>query len=152
MKVAEGLGPKSRLYRVCGKIEGPNCYLPGGGFAPEEDFALPCRALMACPHPGEQIAKRPGDGLPDWRQGLRAEGPVRFALVEKGAARQDPATDTGLDLVAATVHAPSLSGNFSSKMRLRFRSCLPSTMAAIRPRISARNLLAARAASAFAAS
>jgi len=37
-----------------------------------------------------------------WRKRLRAEGPVRFALVERGAARPEPARDTDLELVLAT--------------------------------------------------
>ncbi len=42
--------------------------------------------------------------------------------------------------------ASSLLGNFCSKMRLRFASCLPSIAAAVRSRMSARNRLAAKAA------
>jgi hypothetical protein len=37
-----------------------------------------------------------------WRKRLRRKEPVRFALVERGAARQEPATETGLELVLAT--------------------------------------------------
>lgn len=34
-----------------------------------------------------------------WRRRLRKHEPVRFALVERGAARQEPATEAGLELV-----------------------------------------------------
>jgi hypothetical protein len=34
-----------------------------------------------------------------WRKRLRHKEPVRFALVERGAARQAPATDADLELV-----------------------------------------------------
>ena len=37
-----------------------------------------------------------------WRKRLRGEGPVRFALVERGAVRQQPATEASLELVLAT--------------------------------------------------
>jgi len=37
-----------------------------------------------------------------WRKRLRGEGPVRFALVERGAVRQGPATEASLELVLAT--------------------------------------------------
>jgi len=34
-----------------------------------------------------------------WRKRLRAQGPVRFALVERGPARPEPATEASLELV-----------------------------------------------------
>ena len=34
-----------------------------------------------------------------WRKRLRKEEPVRFALVDRGAARPEPATEAGLELV-----------------------------------------------------
>ena len=37
-----------------------------------------------------------------WRKRLRGEGRVRFALVERGAVRQEPATETSLELVLAS--------------------------------------------------
>ena len=37
-----------------------------------------------------------------WRKRLRGQGPVRFALVERGAVRQEPATEASLELVLAT--------------------------------------------------
>ena len=37
-----------------------------------------------------------------WRKRLRGEGPMRFALVERGAVRQEPATEVSLELVLAT--------------------------------------------------
>ena len=37
-----------------------------------------------------------------WRRRLRKEEPVRFALVDRRAARQEHATDAGLELVLAT--------------------------------------------------
>ena len=37
-----------------------------------------------------------------WRKRLRKQEPVRFALVERGAARQEPAVEAGLELVLAT--------------------------------------------------
>jgi transposase len=37
-----------------------------------------------------------------WRKRLRGEGPVRFALVDRGALRQEPATEASLELVLAT--------------------------------------------------
>ena len=37
-----------------------------------------------------------------WRKRLRGQGPVRFALVERGALRQDSATEASLELVLAT--------------------------------------------------
>ena len=37
-----------------------------------------------------------------WRKRLRKQAPVRFALVDRGAARQEPATEAGLELVLAT--------------------------------------------------
>src|SRR5207253_3510412 len=37
-----------------------------------------------------------------WRKRLRHKEPVRFALVERGAVRQGPATDSDLELVLAS--------------------------------------------------
>ena len=37
-----------------------------------------------------------------WRKRLRKEQPIRFALVETGAARRQPATEPGLELMLAT--------------------------------------------------
>ena len=37
-----------------------------------------------------------------WRKRLQNKEPVRFALVDRGAARQEPATETALELVLAT--------------------------------------------------
>jgi len=37
-----------------------------------------------------------------WRKRLRKQGPVHFALVDRGTARQEPAMETGLELVLAT--------------------------------------------------
>lgn len=37
-----------------------------------------------------------------WRKRLRGEGPVRFALVERGGVRQEPTTEARLELVLAT--------------------------------------------------
>ena len=37
-----------------------------------------------------------------WRKRLQKKGPVRFALVDRGAAPQWPATDVTLELVLAT--------------------------------------------------
>ena len=37
-----------------------------------------------------------------WRKRLQKEEPVRFALVERGAARQERATEAALELVLAT--------------------------------------------------
>jgi hypothetical protein len=37
-----------------------------------------------------------------WRKRLHKKEPVRFALVERGAARQEPATEAALELVLAT--------------------------------------------------
>jgi len=37
-----------------------------------------------------------------WRKRLRKKAPVRFALVERGAARQEPATEAGLELLLAS--------------------------------------------------
>jgi hypothetical protein len=37
-----------------------------------------------------------------WRKRLRGEAPVRFALVDRGAARQELATEASLELVLAT--------------------------------------------------
>ena len=37
-----------------------------------------------------------------WRNRLREEGPVRFALVERGGVRQEPTTEASLELVLAT--------------------------------------------------
>lgn len=37
-----------------------------------------------------------------WRKRLRGQGPVRFALVERGALRQDSAMEASLELVLAT--------------------------------------------------
>ena len=37
-----------------------------------------------------------------WRKRLRGAGPVRFALVERGAARQELAAKASLELVLAT--------------------------------------------------
>lgn len=36
-----------------------------------------------------------------WRRRLRDSGPVRFALVERGAGRQQPATEVHLELIFA---------------------------------------------------
>jgi hypothetical protein len=37
-----------------------------------------------------------------WRKRLHGEGAVRFALVDRGPLRQEPATETNLELVLAT--------------------------------------------------
>lgn len=37
-----------------------------------------------------------------WRKRLREEGPVRFALVERGRVRQEPTREASLELVLAT--------------------------------------------------
>jgi transposase-like protein len=37
-----------------------------------------------------------------WRKRLRKQQPMRFALVEAGPVRQQPATEPGLELVLAT--------------------------------------------------
>lgn len=37
-----------------------------------------------------------------WRKRLRGPGPVRFALVERGTGRQEPAKGASLELVRAT--------------------------------------------------
>ena len=37
-----------------------------------------------------------------WRNRLRGEGPVRFALVERGAVGPEPAMEASLELVLAT--------------------------------------------------
>jgi hypothetical protein len=37
-----------------------------------------------------------------WRKRLQKEEPVRFALVDRGAVRQGPATEAALELVMAT--------------------------------------------------
>lgn len=37
-----------------------------------------------------------------WRKRLRQEGTVRFALVERGRVRQEPASESGLELVLTT--------------------------------------------------
>jgi hypothetical protein len=37
-----------------------------------------------------------------WRKRLRKNKPVRFALVDRGTARQEAATDAGLELVLTT--------------------------------------------------
>ena len=37
-----------------------------------------------------------------WRKRLRGPGPVRFALVDRGAVRQEPATERSLELVLVT--------------------------------------------------
>ena len=37
-----------------------------------------------------------------WRKRLQQTGPVRFALVDRGATRQEPTMDGGLELVLVT--------------------------------------------------
>jgi hypothetical protein len=37
-----------------------------------------------------------------WRKRLQKKEPIRFALVDRGAARQKPATEAALELVIAT--------------------------------------------------
>jgi hypothetical protein len=37
-----------------------------------------------------------------WRKRLQKKAPIRFALVDRGAARQEPSTETALELVLAT--------------------------------------------------
>ena len=37
-----------------------------------------------------------------WRKRLQKKEPIRFALVDRGAARQEPATEAALELVLAT--------------------------------------------------
>jgi hypothetical protein len=37
-----------------------------------------------------------------WRKRLRQKKPVRFALLERGAARREPAVEMGLELVLTT--------------------------------------------------
>src|SRR5947209_3437437 len=37
-----------------------------------------------------------------WRKRLREQGLVRFALVERGSARQEPVPDAGLELLLTT--------------------------------------------------
>jgi hypothetical protein len=37
-----------------------------------------------------------------WRERLQKKEPVRFALVDRGAARQEPATEAALELVLTT--------------------------------------------------
>jgi hypothetical protein len=37
-----------------------------------------------------------------WRKRLQKKGPVRFALVDRGAGRQEVATEAALELVLAT--------------------------------------------------
>ena len=37
-----------------------------------------------------------------WRKRLQKKEPVRFALVDRGAARQEPSTEVALELVLAT--------------------------------------------------
>ena len=37
-----------------------------------------------------------------WRKRLQKKEPIRFALVDRGAARQEPATEAALELVMAT--------------------------------------------------
>ena len=37
-----------------------------------------------------------------WRKRLQKREPVRFALVDRGATRQEPATEAALELVVAT--------------------------------------------------
>src|SRR5215471_7094860 len=37
-----------------------------------------------------------------WRKRLRKKEPVRFALVERGAPRREPATEAGLELLLAS--------------------------------------------------
>ena len=37
-----------------------------------------------------------------WRRRLQKKEPVRFALVDRGAVRQEPATEVALELVLAT--------------------------------------------------
>jgi hypothetical protein len=37
-----------------------------------------------------------------WRKRLRKKEPVRFALVDRGATRQEPTMDGGLELVLVT--------------------------------------------------
>ena len=37
-----------------------------------------------------------------WRKKLREQPPMRFALVETGSARRQPATEAGLELVLAS--------------------------------------------------
>jgi hypothetical protein len=37
-----------------------------------------------------------------WRKRLREQGPVRFALVERGRVRQEPAPAPGLELILAS--------------------------------------------------
>jgi hypothetical protein len=37
-----------------------------------------------------------------WRKRLRNNEPVRFALLQRGAVRNEPATDVGLELVLMT--------------------------------------------------
>jgi hypothetical protein len=37
-----------------------------------------------------------------WRKRLRGEGPVRFALVDRGGLRQEPVTEASLELVLGT--------------------------------------------------
>jgi putative transposase len=37
-----------------------------------------------------------------WRKRLRGDPPVRFALVDRGAVRPEPATEASLELVLAT--------------------------------------------------
>ena len=50
-----------------------------------------CRVMSVC-----------RGGFYAWRKRLRKKEPVRFALVDRRAARQEPATDAGLELVLAT--------------------------------------------------
>jgi hypothetical protein len=50
-----------------------------------------------------------------WRKRLRASEPVRFALVERGAERQEPGTTTDLEVM------------FTTGERLRIRSGVDST-------------------------
>jgi hypothetical protein len=37
-----------------------------------------------------------------WRKRLQKKEPIRFALVDRGAARQEPSVETALELVLAT--------------------------------------------------
>jgi hypothetical protein len=37
-----------------------------------------------------------------WRKRLQKKAPIRFALVDRGAARQEPSTEAALELVLAT--------------------------------------------------
>ena len=59
-----------------------------------------------------------------WRKRLRNQQPVRFALLETEAVRQQPATDVGLELVLATGERLRISAGVETAMLRRVLEAL----------------------------